>query len=88
MLRSVCLVLLGSVLLMASGCIQSTKEVLLANQVAIAGVSESGTLTENYTEHMHRLTASVDHDGRALMEDWDLLWQRDRPTRLSRWHDR
>lgn len=88
MFRSVCLVLLGSVLLIATGCVQSTKEVLVANQMVIETVSESGTITENYTEHLHRLTASVDQDGRALMEDWDLLWQRDRPTRLSRWHDR
>ena len=88
MRRIVCLVLFGSLLAVSSGCSQSTKEVLMANQVAISTVSESGTVTENYTEHMHRLTAVVDFDGRAIMEDWDLLWQRDRPTRLSRWHEK
>lgn len=84
----VCLALLGSLLAVASGCAQSSKEVLVANQVAISTVSESGTVTENYTEHLHRLTAMVDLDGKALMEDWDMLWQRDRAGRLSRWHER
>ncbi|HUU82419.1 MAG TPA: hypothetical protein VM243_02840 [Phycisphaerae bacterium] len=87
MRRLMCLVLLGSVLT-AIGCAQSTKEVLVGNQVAISAVSESGTMTENYTEHMHRVTAQIDREGRALMEDWDLLWQRERSNRLSRWHVR
>lgn len=88
MRRCVCLALLGSLLAVAFGCAQSSKEVLVANQVAISTVSESGTVTENYTEHLHRLTAMVDLDGKALMEDWDMLWQRDRAGRLTRWHER
>jgi hypothetical protein len=43
-------------------------------------------MTESYIEHLHRLTAVVDQDARALVDDWDTLWQRDRPTRLTRWH--
>lgn len=88
MRRVVCLLLVGSLLAVISGCTQSSKEVLVANEVAVSTVSESGTVTENYTEHLHRLTAIVDLDGKALMEDWDLLWQRDRAGRLSRWHER
>ena len=88
MRRSVCLLLVGSLLAVTSGCTQSSKEVLVANEIVVSTVSESGTVTENYTEHLHRLTAIVDLDGKALMEDWDLLWQRDRASRLSRWHER
>ena len=88
MRRLICLLLVGSLLAVVSGCAQSSKEVLVANEVVVSTVSESGTVTENYTEHLHRLTAMVDLDGKALMEDWDLLWQRDRAGRLSRWHER
>ena len=88
MRRLACLLLVGSLLAVVSGCAQSSKEVLVANEVVVSTVSESGTVTENYTEHLHRLTAMVDLDGKALMEDWDLLWQRDRAGRLSRWHER
>jgi hypothetical protein len=30
----------------------------------------------------------AEHDARALIEDLDLLFMTDRPSRLSRWHDR
>jgi len=36
--------------------------------------------------HVHRQVA--DQDARALVDDWDMIWMMDRPSRLSRWHNR
>jgi hypothetical protein len=88
MRRLVCLGLLGAFAVATLGCAQMSKEVLVGNQILIDTISTDGTVTESYTEHMHRLTAVVDQDAKALMEDWDLLWQRDRISRLSRWYER
>ncbi len=46
------------------------------------------TLAESRDEHFHRADMIYDRDRRALAEDYDLLFQTDRPTRLSRWHGR
>ena len=88
MRRILCVVLVGSLAAAVCGCAQTTKEVVVANRVLVKGLSEDRSPTESYTEHLHRLTAIVDQDARALIDDWDLLLQRDRPTRLMRWHSR
>ena len=59
MRRVVCLALVGSVLLLASGCAQFSKEVVHNNRILVKGLTEHRTVTETYTEHLHRLTRAV-----------------------------
>lgn len=46
------------------------------------------TLTQSTGDHMHTISTVIDQDRRALFDDLDMLYQTDRPSRLSRWHDR
>ena len=46
------------------------------------------TMTQTPAERRHSLAAVVDTDCKGLVEDSDLFWQCDRPTRLTRWHER
>jgi len=75
------------VALMQSGCASWSE-----TQRATVGVnyphSRGETLTESPHEHHRRIAASSAHDTRALVEDLDLWYLTDRPTRLTRWHDR
>ena len=85
----VLLLTLGS-LLWAAGCSgpQMAKEGSLVARYAHRGATQSSTLTQSSAEHLHSLSGVVDLDSKALLEDLDLFWQRDRGTRLSRWHER
>ncbi len=82
----VCLALVAGCLVVASGCVTATKDIQMLNRSVTRGLTQDRTMTESYTEHMHRINAIVDHDSRCLVEDWDMLWQRDRQARLTRWH--
>ena len=86
MRRLVCLVLIVCGLGLASGCVQATKDIETINRSVTRGLTQDRSMTESYAEHLHRLNAIVDHDARGLVEDWDLLLQRHRRNRLSRWH--
>ena len=46
------------------------------------------TLGETGDEHRERVSTIADQDARAIVEDLDLLFMTDRPTRLTRWHGR
>jgi len=46
------------------------------------------TLGETPDEHHQRVVGVLEQDRRALAEDFDILFQTDRPTRLTRWHSR
>ena len=85
MRRLLCSLLLAGCLTISAGCVQMTKEALVVNRTVVRGLTEDGTMTESYTEHLHRLNAVVDTDARALVDDIDLFWQRNRETRLTRW---
>ena len=82
----VCLALAACCLVVTSGCVQMTKDIQTVNRSVTRGLTQDRTMTESYTEHLHRLNAIIDQDARALVEDWDLFWQRDRQARLTRWH--
>jgi hypothetical protein len=54
--------------------------------VAVLVVSQVGcSLTQTASEHQHTYDTIVRHDYLLLPDDWDTLWEMDRPTRLSRW---
>jgi hypothetical protein len=82
----VCLALIACCLVAASGCVQATKDIQVANRSVVRGLTQDRTMTESYTEHLHRINAVVDQDARALVDDWDMFWQRERQSRLTRWH--
>lgn len=46
------------------------------------------TLTQSPHEHYQGVSEVVARDTRALIEDLDVFFLTDRPTRLTRWHDR
>ncbi|MCH7808393.1 MAG: hypothetical protein IIB60_04140 [Planctomycetes bacterium] len=46
------------------------------------------TLTQSSTEHYRAVSNVPARDARALIEDLDLLFLTERPSRLNRWHDR
>lgn len=46
------------------------------------------TMTESPHEHYQRVSNIAAADGRALIDDLDLLFMTDRPTRLTRWTTR
>ncbi|MBI4717104.1 MAG: hypothetical protein HY763_04810 [Planctomycetes bacterium] len=46
------------------------------------------TLSQSPHEHYQSASDVADRDGKALAEDLDVLFMTDRPTRLTRWHDR
>lgn len=50
--------------------------------------AQGETLGETSAEHRERVSAVADQDARAIVEDLDLLFMTDRPTRLTRWHSR
>ncbi len=88
MRKLLALVLVGSFAVLTTGCAQISKEMVHNNRILVKGLSEDRTVTESYTEHLHRMTAVVDQDAVGLVDDWDLLLVRDRPSRLTRWHVR
>ena len=50
--------------------------------------AETETLGQTPDEHRQQVVGVLEQDRRALNEDLDLLFQTDRPTRLTRWHSR
>ncbi|MGD2110443.1 MAG: hypothetical protein PVI86_13770 [Phycisphaerae bacterium] len=50
--------------------------------------SRGETLTQSPHEHNHYVSQVSAMDARALVDDLDLLFMTDRPSRLNRWHDR
>ena len=48
----------------------------------------SPTLTQSPHEHFQYISSIAAQDEKALVEDLDLLFLTDRPSRLTRWHSR
>jgi hypothetical protein len=71
-----------------SGCAQSAKEANLIGRYFYLGATQSHSMTQSSSEHLHSMQSIVDLDAKALLDDIDVFWQRDRGTRLTRWHER
>ncbi len=67
---------------------RTTGLVLLAAALFSLVVSSGCTLTRSSREHSRQIDQVADRDARAIVEDIDILFMTDRPTRLTRWHDR
>ena len=46
------------------------------------------SLSQSGQDHYHAVSQVSAHDARALVDDFDLLFLSERPTRLTRWHVR
>jgi hypothetical protein len=44
------------------------------------------TLTQTSEEHRQMVRAVAERDSKGLIDDLDVLFMTDRPTRLTRWH--
>jgi len=90
MRRSGVLLLAVGLVMWGVGCNvpQLAKESSLITRYIQRGSTQSSTLTQSSGEHLHSLNGVVDIDSKALLDDIDLFWQRDRGMRLSRWHER
>jgi hypothetical protein len=53
--------------------------------VLLSSQSGCANLTQTPSEHEHTYETVIYHDSHLLPDDWDMLWEMDRPTRLSRW---
>ena len=59
-----------------------------ASQLWVHAHRHGETLTQTGEEHNRTVIEVVDHDRRALVDDLDLLYMTDRPSRLTRWQSR
>ncbi len=50
--------------------------------------ASASTLSQSPHEHRQAISNSITRDRQALIEDLDILFMTERPTRLTRWHDR
>jgi len=50
--------------------------------------AECETLGQTSEEHYQSVRRIKEHERKALNEDLDLLFQTNRPTRLTQWHDK
>jgi hypothetical protein len=67
------------------------KRVVLCVAALLIGVGvltgcETTTRSSAERAALHRRI--IENDMKLLVEDWDLLWMNERPTRLSRWVER
>ena len=70
---------------------RTARTILALFTVAVAAcsfgcASGSVAMTAHERQHQHDLVRTRDRE--ALRDDWDMIWLNDRPTRLTRWHDR
>ncbi len=79
-----CLLVVGVVAaLSVVGCASPRSTVMLNYPHAT-----QGTLAQSPHEHFQTVSNVAAHDGRALIDDLDLFFMTDRPTRLTKWHVR
>ena len=75
------MMLIGLGLLTFSGCMGPQSAWMYPH-------SQTETLGQTADEHHQQVVGLLEQDRRALNEDLDILFQTDRPTRLTRWHSR
>jgi hypothetical protein len=78
------------VLVVSTGCRAGRTAAHVANAGKIIMMrSDLGpTVTQTTGQHLHQINAVIEMDQRALFNDLDLLFQTERPTRLTRWTDK
>ena len=84
------LMLAGVFVLVSAGCSvgRTAAAVGDAGKMIMTWQELGPTLTQSTGDHMHTISAVIDHDQRALFYDLDMLYMTRRPSRLTPWHDR
>ncbi len=89
-MKSIFAGLLFVVLLVAMpGCTAGRNAAYVANAGKLLALTQEPgpTLTQSAGDHLHSIGTVIDYDRRAIFHDLDLLFQTERPSRLSRWVD-
>ena len=60
---------------------------LLIAMILLSSVLGGCTISENPTQHGQRLWLQEDVQARQMVEDFDMFWLFDRPSRLSMWSE-
>lgn len=89
MTRSLRCIVAGALLLMLAvpGCAVLTRSPRATVLLNYPHATEAN-LTQSPHEHFQHISNIAAQDGNALVEDLDLVFMTDRPTRLTRWHSR
>ena len=79
---------LGVVVALLAGCAAMAADGVYWDRVAHKAVYQDTDSTQTPGERMNMFKRVVDKDAAAIVDDIDHILLRDRPSRLSRWHDR
>lgn len=74
-------------LYLAGGCAHTTR-FREEHQPNLYLHSHAYTTSQSGEEHYRTVRSVVRRDAQAFMDDLDLLFMTDRPSRLTKWHDR
>lgn len=85
--RSVGAIAVALGLFAAGGCGRAAQATADAGKMFMMAQDLGSTVTQSSADHLHSINAVIDKDMRAFFEDLDLLYQTDRLTRLTRWHE-
>ncbi|MEE9295769.1 MAG: hypothetical protein V3W34_12520 [Phycisphaerae bacterium] len=76
-------------LTVVAGCTgRSVARIADAGKVIMMSQDLGPTMTQSTGDHLHVINTAIDYDARAFFDDLDLLYQTNRPTRLTRWIER
>ena len=75
------------VTLFLAGCAVLTRSPRSTVMLTYPHATEA-TMTQFPHEHFQAVSNVANQDARALVDDFDLLFLTDRPSRLTRWHSR
>lgn len=75
-------------LTMGSGCALWGAEGAYWDRVFHKAMWQDTNSTQSAADRMHTQRQVVDQDARSLVDDFDWMTMRERPSRLSRWHNR
>jgi hypothetical protein len=82
--------LIGMTLVLAtsSGCGQVATERAYWNETLHKSLFQETNSTQTAADRMHTHRQVINQDARAIIDDIDFILLRERPSRLSRWHNR
>lgn len=81
----------GAVCLMATcatGCFQYQTEKAYWDFTANRAIFQVTNSTQSAADRMHTHRQVIAQDARSIIDDIDFILLRERPSRLSRWHNR
>ena len=76
------------ILMANSGCGLLVAEQAYWKQRVYKTFSQDTNSSQSPADRMHTQRQVVNQDARALVDDIDFILMRERPSRLSRWHNR